>query len=226
MDKSTIQTLIDKVIGKKGLLRIPSWWMRKVLLQIADWVQEGDDVNSERVEKVKEEADGKIVQVKEEADGKIVQVKEEADGKISNLDNYVKAALLELKKSLHTQKCVIVKAGANAGYIMVDGVKLDIPKNTQKIVTYDNTFNFYDSTKANYLTFIGLIVTDTSSITDMSNLFRSCRSLTSLDLVGLDTSAVTNMSYMFYNCDQLAFLDLSGFNTSAVTDMSYMFCRC
>ena len=36
MDKSTIQALIDKVIGKKGLIRVPSWWMRKVLMQIAD----------------------------------------------------------------------------------------------------------------------------------------------------------------------------------------------
>ena len=226
MDKSTIQTLIDKVIGKKGLIRVPSWWMRKVLMQIADWVQEGDDANSEKIVQFKEETNEKIVQFKEETNGKIVQFKEETNGKISNLDNYVKAALLELKKSLHTQKCIIVKAGANAGYIMVDGVRLDIPKNTQKTVTYDGTFNFYENSNPNYLTFIGLIVTDTSSITDMSNLFRSCRSLTSLDLVGLDTSAVTNMSYMFYDCRQLSSLDLSSFNTSAVTDMSYMFRYC
>ena len=60
MNKSTIQTLIDKVIGKKGLIRVPSWWMRKVLMQMADWVQEGDDANDKKIVKVKEEADGKI----------------------------------------------------------------------------------------------------------------------------------------------------------------------
>ena len=49
MDKSTIQTLIDKVIGKKGLIRVPSWWMRKVLMQMADWVQEGDDANGKKI---------------------------------------------------------------------------------------------------------------------------------------------------------------------------------
>ena len=57
MNKSTIQTLIDKVIGKKGLIRVPSWWMRKVLMQIADWVQEGDDANGEKIVKVSEDAE-------------------------------------------------------------------------------------------------------------------------------------------------------------------------
>ena len=57
MNKSTIQTLIDKVIGKKGLIRVPSWWMRKVLMQIADWVQEGDDANNEKIVKVSEDAE-------------------------------------------------------------------------------------------------------------------------------------------------------------------------
>ena len=55
MNKSTIHNLIDKVIGKKGLLRIPSWWMRKVLLQIIDWVQEGDDANDKKIAKAKED---------------------------------------------------------------------------------------------------------------------------------------------------------------------------
>ena len=57
MNKSTIQTLIDKVIGKKGLIRVPSWWMRKVLMQIADWVQEGNDANNEKIVKVSEDAE-------------------------------------------------------------------------------------------------------------------------------------------------------------------------
>ena len=60
MNKSTIQTLIDKIIGKKGLIRVPSWWMRKVLMQIADWVQEGDDANGKKIVKVETKADAKI----------------------------------------------------------------------------------------------------------------------------------------------------------------------
>ena len=205
MNKSTIQTLIDKVIGKKGLIRVPSWWMRKVLMQIADWVQEGNDANGE----------------------KIVKVKEEADAKIITLDNSTKAALIELKKSLHTQKCFVVKTGANAGYVVVDGVTQEVPANTQKIVTYVNTFGFYNwSTTNSWLIFIGLTVADASSITDMSGMFYSCSSLTSLDLTGLDTSAVTSMLSMFAYCSGLTSLDLTGLDTSAVTSMDSMFYRC
>ena len=204
MNKSTIQTLIDKVIGKKGLIRVPSWWMRKVLMQIADWVQEGDDANEEKIEKAKKEADGKI----------------------TTLDNNTKAALVELKKSLHTQRCIVVKTGTSAGYVVVDGVTQEIPANTQKIVTYVNTFGFYIKDTANQLIFIGLAVADASSITDMSYMFSICPGLTSLDLTGLDTSAVTNMESMFSICPGLTSLDLTGLDTSAVTNMGAMFASC
>ena len=215
MDKSTIQTLIDKVIGKKGLIRVPSWWMRKVLMQMADWVQEGDDAN-----------DKKIVKVKEEADGKIVKVKEEADGKINTLDNNMKTALIELKKSLHTQKCFIIKTGANAGYVVVDGNQEDIPANTQRIVTYNYSFSFYNKLANSNLTFIGLAVANTSTLTTMSSMFSKCSGLTSLDLTGLDTSAVTSMSSMFYECTGLTSINLTGLDTSAVTNMESMFSYC
>ena len=109
MDKSTIHNFIDKVIGKKGLLRIPSWWMRKVLMQIADWVQEGDEANGKKIEKVKED---------------------------------INQSLEILKKSLHVQKCVIVKTSESSGYIMVDGIKQEIPPNTKKVVTFVDTFKY------------------------------------------------------------------------------------
>ena len=232
MNKSTIQTLIDKVIGKKGLIRVPSWWMRKVLMQMADWVQEGDDANDE----------------------KIVKVKEEADAKISTLDNNTKAALVELKKSLHTQKCFVVKTGANASYVVVDGVTQDIPANTQKIITFADTFKFSIDSSSRYqpIEFIGLAITDAStmttmklmfsgchsltsidlsglnasSVTDMNSMFSRCSSIKSINLLGMDTSSVTNMSRMFHYCINLSSIDLSGLNTSKVTDMSHIFSEC
>ena len=232
MDKTTIQTLIDKVIGKKGLIRVPSWWMRKVLMQIADWVQEGDDANGE----------------------KIVKVKEEADGKINALDNNTKAALVELKKSLHTQKCFVVKTGANASYVVVDGVTQDIPTNTQKIITFTDTFRFSIDSGSRYqpIEFIGLAITDAStmttmksmfsgcgkltsidlsglnasSVTDMSSMFNYCSSIKSINLLGMDTSSVTNMNNMFHSCINLSSIDLSGLNTSKVTNMRHMFSEC
>ena len=66
---------------------------------------------------------------------------------------------------------------------------------------------------------------DTSSVTDMSNMFYGCI-LSTLDLSSFDTSAVTNMNNMFKYCKRLTTLDLSSFDTSAVTSMGFMFYNC
>ena len=64
------------------------------------------------------------------------------------------------------------------------------------------------------------------NVTDMSNMFYNCKTLTELDVSNFDTSNVTTMKSMFYNCSSLASLDASNFNTSNVTDMSTMFYNC
>ena len=63
-------------------------------------------------------------------------------------------------------------------------------------------------------------------VTDMTGMFRDCRSLTTLDLSGWNTSKVTNMYGIFYYCNSLTSLNVSGWNTSNVTDMGGMFARC
>lgn len=67
---------------------------------------------------------------------------------------------------------------------------------------------------------------DTSSVTDMQNMFYGCRQLTQLDLRGFDTSNVEDMSGMFSCCDVLETLNISSFDTSKVTHMGWMFCYC
>mgnify|MGYP003372017494 CR=1 FL=1 len=67
------------------------------------------------------------------------------------------------------------------------------------------------------------IDTNTSNVTDMSNMFFNCKKITSLDVSNWDTSNVTDMSYMFGNCNSLTSLDVSNFNTSNVTNMNSMF---
>ena len=87
---------------------------------------------------------------------------------------------------------------------------------------------------------------NTSSVTDMSNLFNNARvfnknisnwntsNVTNMshmfyvnfsfnqDIGGWDTSKVTNMSHMFYNT-RVFNQDIGNWNTSSVTDMNYMF---
>ena len=63
---------------------------------------------------------------------------------------------------------------------------------------------------------------DSSSVTNMSNMFSGCINLATIPQ--LDTSSVTNMSNMFYGCGSLTIIPQ--LDTSSVTNMSDMFCNC
>ena len=63
---------------------------------------------------------------------------------------------------------------------------------------------------------------DTSNVTDMSNMFYYCRSLTSIPR--LDTSKVSNMNNMFSNCSSLT--TIPQLDTSKVKSMTYTFNGC
>ena len=57
--------------------------------------------------------------------------------------------------------------------------------------------------------------------------FAGFRSLTKIEGINnLNTSNVTNMSDMFLDCESLTSIDVSKFNTSNVTDMNGMFYNC
>lgn len=72
----------------------------------------------------------------------------------------------------------------------------------------------------------GLGNLNTSSVTDMSNMFASCTRLIELDLRSFNTANVKDMYNMFASCIGLIKLDLSSFNTANVKEMSYMFFDC
>ena len=69
---------------------------------------------------------------------------------------------------------------------------------------------------------------DTKNVTDMSGIFGWCESLLSLpDISKWDTKNVTNMCNMFYCCESLLSLpDISKWNTENAINMSYMFYCC
>ena len=64
---------------------------------------------------------------------------------------------------------------------------------------------------------------DVSSVTDMHQMFADCSKLISLKLSNWDVSSVTEMRQMFYGNVSLKLLDLSGWDASSIKDMSYMF---
>ena len=106
-----------------------------------------------------------------------------------------------------------------------------IPVNVPQIVASGTVKKLLDTTKsAKYLFYYypgtsvdGLIsYNDTSNVTDMSNMFNYCESLTTIPL--LDTSKVTNMRNMFNYCRELITIPL--LDTSKVTNMQSMFSFC
>ena len=82
-----IKSLINKVIASKGILRVPSWWMKKLLTEIIGYIDSGDSANANR-----------IVKVKKEADGKITTLESNTDSRITTLESDIKDILLNLKR--------------------------------------------------------------------------------------------------------------------------------
>ena len=72
----------------------------------------------------------------------------------------------------------------------------------------------------------GLEHLNTSQVTDMGGMFRSCESLAALDLSSFDTSKVKYVRGMFEDCKGLTTLDLSNFDTSKLTSIRDMFREC
>ena len=67
---------------------------------------------------------------------------------------------------------------------------------------------------------------NTSSVTDMFQMFHVCKKLKSLNLSNFYTPKLTSMVEMFNNCNELETLDVSNFNTSSVDNMGNMFSGC
>ncbi|MEB8418496.1 BspA family leucine-rich repeat surface protein [Enterococcus casseliflavus] len=68
---------------------------------------------------------------------------------------------------------------------------------------------------------------NTSTVTDMSQLFLNCSKLQALDLSTWDVSKVTTMESMFFNCPALTSIGNTGsWNVSKVTNFSKMFNDC
>ena len=67
---------------------------------------------------------------------------------------------------------------------------------------------------------------NTENVTNMSDMFNTCKGLENLDLSSFNTAKVEDMGYMFSGSYGLTSLDLSSFNTAKLVDMSCMFSGC
>ena len=121
------------------------------------------------------------------------------------------------------------KNGNIMAYIIDDGLgydtfELHIQSNGDILANPDSRFYFqwfYNITQINNFDLF-----KTHLVTDMSQMFAYCYSLTSLDLSSFDTGNVISMEGMFVGSASLISLDLSSFDTSKVTTMESMFSNC
>lgn len=91
MDRTEIQALIDRVIGKKGIMRAPSWWVRRLFNKVIEY---GESYANAAVKDVKITSDTTMsntstnpVQnkvIKEYIDNAVNNVKVEVDTEMSD----------------------------------------------------------------------------------------------------------------------------------------------
>ena len=206
---ATLHELITKVIPLKGILRTPSYWMRKVLTAIADAVEAVDAKLVSVSDKLalKDELLTKAMLYAKTGQPFFILdkgTKMIVDGKVIQAEPYTVYKAKSLKFSAY---------GVDINATKVDFlISLNIPA-----ISFSECYGLTSLDVSNF---------DTSAITTMERMFVSCNDLVALDLSNFNTSAVTNMNVMFHNCGKLTALDLSSFDTSAVTNMSDMFGGC
>ena len=94
--------------------------------------------------------------------------------------------------------------------------------------TVTDMSNMFDMSDGEYsrLSYLNLSNLNTSNVTDMRQMFSGCTALSSLDIGSWDTRKVTDMREMFNDCSSLYGLNIPNFKTSNVTDMALMFSNC
>ncbi len=114
------------------------------------------------------------------------------------------------------------KYSSDAGTYHIKTVVIDPSVANAKPLTTEGWFGWFSD-----LTSIkGLEYLNTEYVTDMTNMFRDCSSLTTLDVTTFNTQNVTDMGFMFSGCTSLKALDLSHFDTRKVSILDNMFEDC
>lgn len=204
---ATLHELITKVIPLKGILRIPSYWMRKALTAIADAVEAVRTELASTSDKLALKDKLLTKAILYAKTGQPFFVLDEGTKMIID-GNVVQAEPYKVYKAKSLSFRNEDFSATKVDFL----ISLNIPA---------ISFRYCSS-----LTSLDVSSFDTSAVTSMESMFNGCRSLTSLDVSSFDTSAVKNMYRMFSDCNKLTSLNLSNFNTSAVTSMGNMFNNC
>lgn len=120
----------------------------------------------------------------------------------------------------HQNKQVVLK---DFSILPEDVVHLQLKAVNGKKVKLQTTSLYRALANKPSLKTVNLSGLDTSTITNMSNLFAYSTSIETMNLNGWNTSKVQNMSGMFKGVKQLKSLEITHFKTDNVTDFNQMF---
>lgn len=111
---------------------------------------------------------------------------------------------------------------------VIDPSMKDAPLTSMRNMFYGGFHpeTFVMQSLSNMTSIEGLENLNTSTVTDMNNMFGLCQSLTTLDLSSFNTSKVTTFNGMFQGCENLKMADVSSFDINKVKDMGMMFMAC
>lgn len=125
----------------------------------------------------------------------------------------------------HNGKKIVLK-DISASIIPASVTKFSAEKGTKYKLTIQDTDlnNAFDGNKnLNEVDFTNI---DTSNITSMEAMFRSCTNLKKVDFSNCNTTKVSSMSYMFQNCSNLSDVNFTNISTQSLNNTSYMFSGC
>lgn len=84
MAKETLQALIDRVIGKDGILRVPAWWVRRLFSELLGYADTA-------IESAKEHTDTAVNDIRAEINKAIIANEEVIAAALNDLNDRIKA---------------------------------------------------------------------------------------------------------------------------------------
>ncbi len=130
----------------------------------------------------------------------------------------------------------IYKMPANAKYKIIDAdgtnlKTLEIHTDAEVFIFNQSCYRMFYGNESGPTKFSEITTIDfgncinTSNVTNMTEMFCACTTLSSLDLSSFDTSNVTSMKKMFSGCTSFSSLNLTGFQFKDDVDVGKMFQR-
>ena len=256
MTAQELKTYIDRVLGSSIRCLLPSYWWKRLLSQIVEYVNGIEEKADKKINDLKKTVDNLDVDIdlsnyatKDEISGYATKGEVESiAGELVNVGNGVSS----VEQRLSNLYGFVITTGdkfSASSSAWVDGDVIFIAPKTSQKVRFSNSFTLHggyniisiDTSLANTsqmttmsemfkgaedLTSVDISTFDTSNVTDMSSMFSGCKSLTALPIEYFDMSNVINASNMFYNCSGIVMDDIRFLNATKITDVSNMFNGC